>query len=132
MAIFRTTRSLFKIVSTFLKSRGSIPYGKTNLVPDSNNSGPSCDRAVQPPGTAAQPGATRAFEERHYAVAEIAALWNLSVDAVRKLFRNEPGVLVLGDANPRGKRRYVTLRIPASVLERVHRQMSLSNHYQKR
>jgi hypothetical protein len=58
-------------------------------------------------------------------------MWNLSVDAVRKRFRNEPGVLMLGDANPRGKRRYVTLRIPASVLERVHQQNVLSKHYPK-
>jgi hypothetical protein len=70
--------------------------------------------------------------DRHYSVAEVAALWNLSVDAVRGIFRNEPGVLVLGDANSRRKRRYVTLRIPHSVLERVHRQMSLSKQYLKR
>jgi hypothetical protein len=36
------------------------------------------------------------FAERHYTVAEVAALGNLSLDAVRKLFQNEPGVLVLG------------------------------------
>ena len=59
--------------------------------------------------------------ERHYTVAEVAKLWNLRPDAVRRLFRNEPGVLILGDANPRGKRRYLTIRIPVSVLERVHR-----------
>jgi hypothetical protein len=78
----------------------------------------------------AQPMA--AFEERHYTVAEIAALWNLSVDSVRKLFRNEAGVLAIGTVSPRGRRRYVTLRIPASVLERVHQQMSLSTQYLKR
>ena len=59
-------------------------------------------------------------------------MWNLSPDAVRRIFRDEPGVLVLGDRNPRSRRRYVTLRIPQSVLERVHRQMSLSKQYQKR
>jgi hypothetical protein len=66
--------------------------------------------------------------ERHFSVAEISAIWQLSADAIRDLFRNEPGVLVLGNANSRGKRGYMTLRIPASVLERVHRQMSLSRH----
>jgi hypothetical protein len=30
--------------------------------------------------------------ERHYAVAEIAEMWNLSADKVRELFENEPGV----------------------------------------
>ncbi len=61
------------------------------------------------------------FAERHYSVAEIAALWNLSPDKVRRLFQNEPGVLVLGDAQPRyGRRRHTTLRIPESVVQRVH------------
>ncbi len=62
--------------------------------------------------------------ERHYAVAEIAELWNLSPDKVRELFENEPGVLVLGERSPRHKRRYVTLRIPQTVLERVHSRLS--------
>jgi hypothetical protein len=64
------------------------------------------------------------FAERHYAVAEIAALWNLSSDAVRKLFQDEPGVLVLGGQGAAHKRRYTTLRIPESVLQRVHRRMT--------
>ena len=33
--------------------------------------------------------------ERHYAVTEIAEMWNLSADKVRDLFEREPGVLVL-------------------------------------
>jgi hypothetical protein len=79
-----------------------------------------------------QPASSSPALERHFTVAEVAQMWNLSEDAVRKRFRNEPGVLMLGDANPRGKRRYLTLRIPSSVLERVHRQMSLSNQYPTR
>lgn len=62
--------------------------------------------------------------ERHYAVAEIAEMWNLSADKVRELFESEPGVLVIGERRPRHKRRYVTLRIPQSVLERVHCRLS--------
>ncbi len=62
------------------------------------------------------------FAERHYAVAEIAALWNLSADKVRRLFQSEPGVLILADAKP-GKRRHITLRIPESVAERVYRRL---------
>jgi len=63
--------------------------------------------------------------ERHYAVTEIAEMWNLSVDKVRDIFENEPGVLLLGERSPRHKRRYVTLRIPQTVLERVHCRLSL-------
>ncbi len=66
-----------------------------------------------------------AIAERHYAVAEIAALWNLSTDKVRELFEQEPGVLVIGDRNPRGKRRYRTLRIPKTVVDRVYTRLSL-------
>jgi hypothetical protein len=63
------------------------------------------------------------FAERHYAVGEIAELWNLSSDAVRKLFQDEPGVLVLGSQGTSHRRRYSTLRVPESVLKRVHRRM---------
>ncbi len=62
------------------------------------------------------------FAERHYSVAEIAELWKLSVDTVRKLFANEPGLMVIGNGDPRpGTRRYRTLRIPESVVLRVYR-----------
>lgn len=72
------------------------------------------------------PGAgVPSFAVRHYSPAEIAELWSLSVDSVRKLFEKEPGVLVLGNiATPRRKRCYTTLRIPADVLDRVHRRLS--------
>jgi hypothetical protein len=62
--------------------------------------------------------------ERHYSVAEIAEMWNLSTDKVRELFENEPGVLVIGERSPRHKRRYVTLRVPQTVLEMVHVRLS--------
>jgi transcriptional regulator GlxA family with amidase domain len=66
------------------------------------------------------------FAERHYTVAEIAALWNLSKDTVRRMFQNEPGVLVLGGHSSGRKRRYATLRIPHFVLERVHHKYEVS------
>ena len=62
------------------------------------------------------------FQERHYSPAELAALWGLSAEAVRRMFLAEPGVFVLGrSASTRRQRQYRTLRIPASVAERVHR-----------
>lgn len=72
------------------------------------------------PSTASACASSAAFTERHYAVAEIAARWNLSEDAVRRLFEREPGVLVLESAK-RHKRQYRTLRIPSSVVERVYK-----------
>jgi len=65
------------------------------------------------------------FAVKHYTVAEIASMWSLSDDAVRKIFEKEPGVLAIGDTHPRlRKRRYTTLRIPEDVVARVHRRLS--------
>jgi hypothetical protein len=63
--------------------------------------------------------------ERHYAVDEVAEMWPLSPDKVRGLFEHEPGVLVIGDQSPRHKRRYRTLRIPQTVLNRVHTRLAV-------
>ena len=64
--------------------------------------------------------------EEHYTVLEVAGLWKVSDDKVREVFEHEPGVLVLGSPRSNGrKRRYVTLRIPKSVFERVYRRLQL-------
>ena len=73
----------------------------------------------------AQPQPSPTFEQ-HYEPAELAALWNLSEDTVRRIFENEPGVIVIErDGSRYAKRRYRTLRIPASIVERVHRRLSI-------
>jgi hypothetical protein len=64
------------------------------------------------------------FRERHYSVADVGEMWNLSPQVIRELFEREPGVLVIGDDGTRSKRRYRTLRIPETVMERVHRRLS--------
>ena len=61
--------------------------------------------------------------ERHYTVEELSELWKMSEDFVRRLFLHEPGVVVFSKCRPR-RRVYRTLRIPASVAERVHRQLT--------
>lgn len=59
--------------------------------------------------------------EPHYTLQEIAKEWKVDAETVRKEFINEPGVLVLGSQSRKdGKRNYVILRIPASVLKRVY------------
>jgi hypothetical protein len=65
--------------------------------------------------------------ERHWSVAELAILWNLSEDAVRRLFANEPGVFHIGNTakGRMGRRTYTTLRMPESVVERVHKRRCL-------
>jgi hypothetical protein len=64
------------------------------------------------------------FAVRHYTVNEIAELWCLSDDVIRNLFESEPGVLAIGESRSGRKRRYVTLRIPEDVAERVHRRLA--------
>ena len=62
-------------------------------------------------------------EEQHYSPDQIGKLWGLHRDVIRKMFCAEPGVLVLKRAATREKRGYTTLRIPKSVMERVHQRM---------
>ena len=61
--------------------------------------------------------------DRHFTVAEVSALWQLSPDTVRKIFRNQPGVLKLGSPEKGRKRGYISLRIPESVLQKVHAEL---------
>jgi hypothetical protein len=61
--------------------------------------------------------------ERHYSAGEIAELWSLDVETIRRLFENEPGVVVLQSPIQKGKRPYKTIRIPLSVLDRVHKRL---------
>ena len=63
--------------------------------------------------------------ERYYTPQEIAEMWKVDERTVRRKFIDEPGVLKLGRAISRHhKRSYITLRIPASVLARYHREHS--------
>jgi hypothetical protein len=63
--------------------------------------------------------------ERHYSVAELGKLWNLSEKTIRRMFENEPGVLRWGKSEARVRRGYITLRIPESVASHVHRRLRI-------
>lgn len=62
--------------------------------------------------------------EQHYEPKELAAVWKVSPQMIRKMFQDEPGVLLIGEPSGRVgrklKRSYFTMRIPYSVAERVH------------
>lgn len=58
--------------------------------------------------------------ERHYSIIEIALMWCLSKQTVTKYFMDEPGVLKHGNPPTRKRRTYTTLRVPESVMIRVH------------
>lgn len=56
--------------------------------------------------------------DRLYTVREVATMWRASESFVYRLFRDEPGVLRIGNVNSR-KRTRIGLRIPQNVLDRV-------------
>jgi hypothetical protein len=62
--------------------------------------------------------------QENFTVAQIASMWQLSTDTIQRMFQDEVGVLPLGNKNPRGKRRRITLRIPREVMERVKKRRS--------
>jgi hypothetical protein len=62
-------------------------------------------------------------DERHYEPNELAELWGVSAETIRNVFREEPGVLRI--AHPNGKKRkYVLMRVPESVAQRVHKRLA--------
>jgi len=64
--------------------------------------------------------------EKHYTVKEVAELWSIGENTVRRLFEDTPGVLRISmpTLTKRRHKPKVTLRIPLSLLERAHEQWS--------
>jgi predicted DNA-binding transcriptional regulator YafY len=65
--------------------------------------------------------------ERHFTVKELAEAWGKSPTRVRRMFRNELGVVLDGEPSRRLgkklKRSYFTMTIPESVALRVYQRM---------
>lgn len=65
--------------------------------------------------------------ERHFSPKELSEAWGLSETKIRRIFRNEPGVLLIGEPSRRLgrklKRSYFTMRIPESVAIRVYERL---------
>ena len=57
--------------------------------------------------------------EAHFKCREIAERWGMSENTVFNLFVDEPGVVKIGNRNPKRRTR-VSLFIPASVAQRVY------------
>ena len=62
--------------------------------------------------------------EQHFTPKQLAKLWSLGVDLIRRAFENEPGVVHYGRAETMHKRKYDSMRIPASVAARVHQRLT--------
>jgi predicted transcriptional regulator of viral defense system len=63
-------------------------------------------------------------KEQHYSTGEVAKLWGISPQTVRKIFGKVPGVLKIGT-----KGKYVMLQIPARILDAYHASMSQKSHH---
>jgi hypothetical protein len=65
-------------------------------------------------------------DEEHFTVQQIAEMWVFHPSTVIDLFREEEGVIRLGNpVSTAQKRAFTTLRIPRSVMERVHRRLQV-------
>ena len=67
-----------------------------------------CDSAVEP----------------HYSVQQVVRIWRVSRRTVIRIFDGEEGVLKWGRPESRYRKRYLTMRIPESVLKRVHSKLT--------
>ena len=59
-----------------------------------------------------------------YTVKELAFIWNLDSETVRRIFMKEPGVMIFPNHTP-GKRIYRSLRIPGHVAIRVANRVTI-------
>lgn len=64
-----------------------------------------------------------AVVEQHFTVAELSKRWFFSQNTIRRLFRQEPGVVRIARPQTRSKRGYTSMRIPERIAERVHRRL---------
>ena len=73
--------------------------------------------------------------EHHVTVSQLATLWNMADDTVRRLFENEPGVLKLPGLPGRRRRKdgtikrafirpYTKMWIPESVVRKVYARLT--------
>lgn len=68
--------------------------------------------------------------ERHFTPTQVSQMWGLSETTIRELFADIPGVLKYEQPRLRGKRSYVSLRIPESILLQAHKRLTGSDKIQ--
>lgn len=62
--------------------------------------------------------------EKHFSVIEISKMWKLCPDTIRAIFKDASGVIRIDRPKTRKKRAYLSLRIPESVMQRVHHNLT--------
>lgn len=61
------------------------------------------------------------FAEKHYRIGELAERWGLGRETVRKLVKDEPGVIQIRQGR---KRAHTTYTVPESVARRIHTRLA--------
>lgn len=61
------------------------------------------------------------FIEKHYRIAELARIWGIGRETVRKIVKDEPGVIQIRQGR---KKAHTTYSVPESVARRIHSRMS--------
>ncbi len=64
-------------------------------------------------------------ENYFYTMKELAFIWSVSREWVRRRFMNEPGVIRMQDVPTPGRRGYCPLRIPGRVAIRFQNRMTV-------
>jgi len=62
--------------------------------------------------------------ERHYRVGELAKLWSLGRETVRKLVKDDPGVIKIRMGR---KKSHTVYSVPESAAQRIHTRLLNSN-----
>jgi predicted transcriptional regulator len=57
------------------------------------------------------------FAEKHYRVSDLAELWGLGRETVRKLVKDDPGVIKIRMGR---KRAHTVYSVPESAVQRIH------------
>jgi len=61
------------------------------------------------------------FIEKHYRIAQLAEMWGIGRETVRKIVKDEPGVIQIRQGR---KKAHTTYSVPESVARRIHSRMS--------
>lgn len=62
--------------------------------------------------------------ERTYSAEEIGKLWAMNAGTIQRLFKGQPGVVVVPHAAVPRKKKFSTLRIPESVVLRLYEELT--------
>jgi hypothetical protein len=70
---------------------------------------PALEQSYMPPNDS--------FAEKHYRVSDLAKLWGLGRETVRKLVKDDPGVVKVRQGR---KKVHTTYSVPESAAKRIH------------